>query len=48
MEQEVRELLEGHVAGRQALLDEIERSRAKQARPITPEEIERWIQEGRE
>jgi len=54
MSQEVRELLEEHIppvvdkAERLKVLEEIRRSWASQSRPTTPEEIESWIQYGRE
>jgi hypothetical protein len=48
MEQEVRELLEERYADRSAVLDEIRRMVASQSRRPTPEEIERWIEYGRE
>lgn len=47
MEQEVRTLLEQHV-GRLAVLDEIEKSWARQTRPTTADEVEAWIKAGRD
>jgi len=43
MEQEVRDLLEGHVAGRRRILKQIERAWATQARRPAAKEIESWI-----
>ena len=48
MEQEVRELLEEHVTERAAVLGQIESSWARQSRRPTAEEIDRWINAGRE
>jgi hypothetical protein len=48
MEQEVRALLEEHVGDRMALLTQIEASCARQARRPTPEEVDEWIDAGRE
>ena len=48
MEQEVRALLEEHAGDRLALLEEIERSWARQARRPKPREVEAWIGVGRE
>lgn len=47
MEQEVRELLEGHVAERQAVLKQIEAGWAKQARRPTASEVDAWLGVGR-
>ena len=47
MEQEIRELLDSFV-DRQAVMKKIEASWARQTRPTTPEEIEEWIQTGRD
>lgn len=47
MEQEVRDLLEGYVAERQAVLDQIEAGWARQARRPTAREIDEWIGVGR-
>jgi plasmid stability protein len=47
MEQEVRELLEGHVAERQAVLNQIEAGWAKQTRRPTASEIDAWLGVGR-
>ena len=48
MEQEVRELLEEYVTERSAVLRQIEESWARQSRRPTGEEIDRWINAGRE
>ncbi len=47
MEQEVRELLEGHVAERAAILDQIEAGWQSQARRPTADEIDAWMAVGR-
>ena len=47
MEQEVRAVLEQHVGDRLALLDEIERSWARQTRRPKAHEVDSWIQMGR-
>ncbi len=47
MEQEVRDLLEGHVAERRAVLDQIETGWARQTRRPTAREIDAWIGVGR-
>lgn len=47
MEQEVRELLEGYVAERRAVLDQIEAGWSKQARRPTSTEIDTWMGVGR-
>jgi hypothetical protein len=47
MEQEVRELLEGYVAERRAILEQIERAWATQPRRPTAREIENWMGAGR-
>ncbi|MET0164172.1 MAG: hypothetical protein ABW318_04115 [Vicinamibacterales bacterium] len=47
MEQEVRAVLEQHVGDRGALLDEIERSWARQTRRPKAREVNAWIQVGR-
>ena len=47
MEQQARELIEGYT-DRQSVLDRIEASWARQSRATTAEEIEEWIQVGRE
>ena len=47
MEQEVRELLEGHVAERRSVLEQIEAGWARQARRPTAAEIDAWIGAGR-
>ncbi len=46
MEQEVRAVLAQHVGDRVALLDEIERSWARQTRRPKPREVEAWIRVG--
>ncbi len=43
MEQEVRELLEGYVAERRSVLEQIERAWATQTRRPTAKQIESWI-----
>jgi len=48
MEQEVREMLEDHVAERSSVLRQIEDSWSRQQRRPTAEEIDRWIAAGRE
>ena len=47
MEQEVRDLLETHVAERRSVLEQIETSWKKQSRRPTAGEIETWIGTGR-
>ena len=47
MEQEVRELLEAHVAERRSVLDQIEAGWARQARRPTATEVDAWIAAGR-
>lgn len=47
MEQEVRDLLEGHVAERRAVLDQIEAGWARQSRRPTAKEVDGWMQTGR-
>ena len=47
MEQEVRELLEGYVAERRAVLDLIEASWSRQARRPTTTEVDAWLAIGR-
>jgi hypothetical protein len=47
MEQEVRAVLEQHVGDRTALLDEIERSWARQTRRPQAREVDAWIEAGR-
>jgi plasmid stability protein len=48
MEQEVRAVLEEHVGDRQALLEQIERAWAQQARRPRAAEIDEWVRVGRE
>lgn len=48
MEQEVRDILEQHVAERDSVLKQIEASWAEQARRPEAGEIEAWIASGRE
>jgi plasmid stability protein len=48
MEQEVRELLEEHVTERAAVLKKIEASWKDQSRRPSAEEIDSWINVGRE
>jgi plasmid stability protein len=47
MEQEVRELIEGYVAERRAVLDQIEAGWSRQARRPTAAEIDAWMGVGR-
>ena len=47
MEEEVREVLEQHVAERHSVLDQIEAAWAAQRRRPTAKEIEEWIAAGR-
>ena len=47
MEQEVRELLEGYVAERRAVLLQIEASWSRQARRPTAAEVDAWLAIGR-
>ncbi len=47
MEQEVRELLEGHVAERRSVLEQIDAGWARQARRPTAAEVDEWIGAGR-
>ena len=48
MEQEVRDILESHVAERASVLEQIEDSWAQQGRRPEAAEIEAWISTGRE
>jgi plasmid stability protein len=48
MEQEVRELLEEHVAERGSVLEQIEAAWARQSRRPTREQVDQWIGVGRE
>jgi plasmid stability protein len=48
MEQEVRAVLEEHVGDREALLEQIERAWAHQARRPRATEIDQWLRVGRE
>lgn len=47
MEQEVRELLEGYVAERRAVLDQIEAGWQSQSRRPTASEVDAWMGVGR-
>ena len=47
MEQEVRELIEGYVAERRAVLDQIEAGWNTQSRRPTASEIDEWMGMGR-
>jgi plasmid stability protein len=47
MEQEVRDLLEGYVAERRAVLDQIEAGWTKQTRRPTAAEVDGWLALGR-
>lgn len=46
MEQEVRAVLEEHVGDREALLEQIERAWAQQARRPKATEIDEWLRVG--
>ncbi len=48
MEQEVRTVLEEHVGGRAALLEQIERAWTRQTRRPKATEIDEWLRVGRE
>jgi len=48
MEQEVRELLEAHVAERRSVLEQIEAGWVRQSRRPTEAEIDAWIGTGRQ
>ncbi len=47
MEQEVRALLEAHVAERRSVIEQIEAGWARQTRRPTAAEVETWIGAGR-
>jgi plasmid stability protein len=47
MEQEVREVLEAHVAERRSVLQQVEAGWARQTRRPTAAEIDKWIGAGR-
>jgi plasmid stability protein len=47
MEQEVRDVLEGYVAERRAVLDQIEAGWPRQARRPTAAEVDDWMAVGR-
>ena len=47
MEQEVRDLLEGYVTERRAVLDQIQAGWTKQARRPTAAEVDSWMAVGR-
>ena len=47
MEQEVRDLLEGYVVERRAVLEQIEASWSRQARRPTSSEVDAWLAAGR-
>jgi len=47
MEQEIRELLEAHVAERQSVLEQIEAGWSRQGRRPTAAEVDAWIGVGR-
>jgi plasmid stability protein len=47
MEQEVRELLEAHVAERRSVLEQIEAGWARQSRRPSAAEVDAWIGAGR-
>ncbi len=48
MEQEVRELLEEHLADRGSILEQIETAWATQRRRPTARQVDRWIGVGRQ
>ena len=47
MEQEVRELLEGHVVERRSVLEQIEAGWTRQSRRPSASEVDAWIGAGR-
>ncbi len=47
MEQEVRDVIEEHVAEREAVLGQIEASWSEQSRRPTAAEVDRWLDTGR-
>jgi hypothetical protein len=47
MEQEVRELIEGHVAERRSVIAQIEAGWSRQSRRPTADEVDAWIRAGR-
>jgi plasmid stability protein len=47
MEQEVREVIEEHVAEREAVLTQIEASLTEQRRRPTAAEVDQWLDAGR-
>ena len=47
LEEEVRELIEDHVAERDAVLEQIEASWGEQRRRPTAAEVDRWLKTGR-
>ncbi len=47
MEQEVREMIEEHVAGRGSILAQIEAAWARQRRRPTAKQVDSWIKAGR-
>jgi hypothetical protein len=47
MEQEVRELLEEHVADKHAVMEQIRAGWAKQSRRPEASEVDAWIRKGR-
>jgi len=47
MEQEVRELIEGHVAERRSVIEQIEAGWSRQTRRPTADEVDAWIRAGR-
>jgi plasmid stability protein len=48
MEQEVRELLEEHLADRGSILEQIEAAWARQRRRPTARQVDRWIKADRQ
>jgi plasmid stability protein len=47
MEQEVRELIEGHIAERRSVIAQIEAGWSRQSRRPTADEVDAWIRAGR-
>lgn len=47
MEQEVREVIEEHVAEREAVLEQVEASWGEQRRRPSAAEVDRWLETGR-
>jgi hypothetical protein len=47
MEQEVREMLEAHVAERRSVLEQVEAGWSRQSRRPTAAEVDAWVGAGR-